>query len=96
MDGAGGRNSPAADTATDHSGVVESELDVMGRYIAQLETRAASQDALWEERAIRVENEFNEAYLRLEAEMLELTALRRNLAVRLMKKAGWLKRPGNK
>jgi hypothetical protein len=51
---------------------------------------------LWEERAIRVENEFNEAYLRLEAEMLELTALRRNFAVRLMKKAGWLKRPGNK
>jgi hypothetical protein len=66
----------------------EGEMEEMRRYVAKLEMRLANINASWEERALRLENELNGSYLRLEAEMTELTSLRRNPIVRLLRKLG--------
>jgi hypothetical protein len=66
------------------------EAEAMRHYIVDLEQRVANAHVLWEERAIRMENNFNESYLRLEAQMQELTALRMNPFVRFLNKTGLL------
>lgn len=55
---------PAAVAASASEG--EANIEEMRRYIAQLEAQAGNLNLLWEERAIRQDNELYQAYLKLE------------------------------
>lgn len=98
-DGFGSRGSPGQLAQPDGGGALgHDELSEMRQYIGHLQSRLQNINSVWEERALRLENEYRQAYLSKEAEMAELTALRRHPAVRLLRKVGLItssRRNGN-
>ncbi len=69
----------------------EDELERMRLRIAALERQGAQREAIFHERFLEAQNRANTTYQRVERQLAELTALRRNPAVRLLRKSGLLR-----
>jgi hypothetical protein len=57
---------------------IDAQMAALRQHIEHLEMRAINMHAIWEERAIRQENEYHQSYLKLRAEITNLPRSRRS------------------